>query len=127
MSDNVTQGIRIQVKTTYVPERSSPENGYYFFAYTVRLSNEGIEAAQLVSRHWIISGPEGPIGEVRGAGVVGEQPVLEPGQSFEYTSFCPLQTPLGSMHGTYQMVRPNGETFDAVIAPFPLAVPTQVN
>jgi ApaG protein len=127
LSDSITNGIRIQVKASFVPERSSLENSYYFFAYTVRISNEGTETAQLIGRHWIISGPDGPIGEVQGAGVVGEQPLLEPGQSFEYTSFCPLQTPLGSMHGTYQMVRPNGEGFDAVIAPFSLAVPTQIN
>lgn len=127
MSDRITNGIRIQVKAIFVPERSSHENSYYFFAYTVRISNEGTQTAQLIARHWIISGPDGPIGEVQGAGVVGEQPLLEPGQSFEYTSFCPLQTPLGSMHGTYQMVRPNGESFDAVIAPFSLAVPTQIN
>lgn len=127
MSESVTHGIRIRVKAVFVPERSSLENNYYFFAYTVKISNEGTATAQLVSRHWIISGPDGPIGEVRGAGVVGEQPLLEPGQSFEYTSFCPLQTPLGSMHGTYQMVRPSGEAFDAVITPFSLAVPTQIN
>ncbi len=127
MSDAVTRGIRVLVKPAYVPERSSPEESYYFFAYTIRISNEGTETAQLVSRHWIISGPDGPVGEVEGPGVVGEQPVLEPGQSFEYTSFCPLQTPLGSMHGTYKMVRPDGSSFEATIAPFSLAVPTQIN
>lgn len=127
MSDAVTRGIRVVVKSAYVPERSSPEESYFFFAYTIRISNEGTETAQLVSRHWIISGPDGPVGEVEGPGVVGEQPVLEPGQSFEYTSFCPLQTPLGSMHGTYKMVRPDGTSFEAAIAPFSLAVPTQIN
>jgi len=127
MSESVTHGIRVATRGFYVPERSNPDESYYFFAYTIRISNEGRETAQLLSRHWIISGPDGPIGEVRGDGVVGEQPVLEPGQSFEYTSFCPLQTPLGSMHGTYRMVRPTGESFEATIAPFTLAVPTQLN
>lgn len=127
MSESVTQGIRVHTRGFYVPERSNPADSYFFFAYTIRISNEGRETAQLLSRHWIISGPDGPIGEVRGDGVVGEQPVLEPGQSFEYTSFCPLQTPFGSMHGTYHMVRPSGESFEAAIAPFTLAVPTQLN
>ncbi len=127
MSDAVTQGIRVQAQAFYVPERSRPEDSYYFFAYTIRISNQGLEPAQLLTRHWIISGPDGPVGEVRGDGVVGEQPNLRTGESFEYTSFCPLQTPLGSMHGTYQMVRPSGELFDAEIAAFTLAVPTQLN
>ncbi len=127
MSDCVTKGIRVVARGFHVPERSNPAESYFFFAYTIRVSNEGDEGAQLLSRHWIISGPDGPIGEVKGDGVVGEQPVLEPGQSFEYTSFCPLQTPLGSMHGTYQLVRPSGERFEATIAPFSLAVPTQIN
>ncbi len=127
MSDCTTRGIRVEARGFYVSERSNPAESYYFFAYTIRISNQGDETAQLLSRHWIISGPDGPIGEVRGDGVVGEQPVLEPGQSFEYTSFCPLQTALGSMQGSYQMVRPSGERFEADIAPFSLAVPTQLN
>ena len=127
MSDAITKGIRVQTQAFYVPERSRPEESYYFFAYTIRITNEGRETAQLLTRHWIISGPDGPVGEVRGDGVVGEQPSLKPGESFEYTSFCPLQTPFGSMHGTYQMARPTGERFDAEIAPFTLAVPSQLN
>jgi len=127
MSDATTRGIRVQVQSAYVPERSSPEDSEYFFAYTVHISNVGDETAQLVSRHWIISGPEGIVGEVEGPGVVGEQPVLKPGGSFQYTSFCPLKTPFGSMHGTYRMVRPTGESFDATIAPFGLAVPSALN
>jgi ApaG protein len=127
MSDCITRGIHVEARGFYVPERSNPADSYYFFAYTIRISNQGDESAQLLSRHWIISGPDGPIGEVRGDGVVGEQPVLGPGEAFEYTSFCPLQTPLGSMHGTYQMARPSGERFEAVIPPFTLAVPTQLN
>ena len=127
MSDTTTRGIRVQVRTAYVPEKSSPADGEYFFAYTVRISNVGTETAQLVSRHWIISGPAGVVGEVEGPGVVGEQPVLPPGGSFQYTSFCPLKTPFGSMHGSYRMVLPGGESFDAGIAPFTLAVPTALN
>jgi ApaG protein len=93
MSDTTTRGIRVQVQSAYVPERSAPTEGEYFFAYTVRISNQGSESAKLVSRHWIISGPEGVVGEVEGPGVVGEQPLLAPGGSFQYTSFCPLRPP----------------------------------
>lgn len=117
----------MQAQAFYVPERSRPEESYYFFAYTIRISNEGREPAQLLTRHWIISGPDGPVGEVRGDGVVGEQPNLRPGESFEYTSFCPLSTPVGSMHGAYRMVQDDGEAFEAKIAPFSLAVPHAVN
>jgi len=127
MSDTTTRGIRVEVRTAYVPEKSSPADGEYFFAYTVRISNVGTETAQLVSRHWIISGPEGVVGEVEGPGVVGEQPVLAPGGSFQYTSFCPLKTPFGSMKGSYRMRLPTGESFEAGIAPFSLAVPTALN
>jgi ApaG protein len=127
MSDATTRGIRVQVRSVYVPEKSSPADGEYFFAYTVRISNVGTETAQLVSRHWIISGPDGVVGEVEGPGVVGEQPVLPPGGSFQYTSFCPLKTPFGSMHGSYRMVLPSGESFAAAIATFTLAVPTALN
>jgi ApaG protein len=87
----------------------------------------GEEAVQLISREWIITDQDGDVETVRGPGVVGEQPVLAPGQSFEYTSFCPLPTPIGSMHGAYQMVAASGQTFDAAIAPFSLAVPTALN
>jgi len=127
MSDTTTQGIRIQVWSQYVAERSAPADSRYFFAYKVRISNEGQETAQLVSRKWIISDASGKTDVVDGAGVVGQQPVLDPGESFEYTSFCPLPTPFGSMHGHYRMVRPNGERFDATIAPFHLAVPSALN
>jgi ApaG protein len=127
MSDMTTRGIRVQVQSAYMADRSSPAEGEYFFAYTVRISNVGEEAAQLVSRHWIISGPEGIVGEVEGPGVVGEQPLLAPGGSFQYTSFCPLKAPFGSMQGSYRMVRPTGESFEAAIAPFPLAVPNALN
>lgn len=119
-SETVTQGIRVQVRSFFVPERSAPDDGEWFFAYEVAISNEGRETAQLVSRHWVITDGQGEVQEVQGAGVVGEQPVLAPGESFAYTSACPLTTPVGSMYGTYRMVTDDGAAFDAVIAPFSL-------
>jgi ApaG protein len=127
MSDTTTQGIRVQVESLYDEDRSAPQESYYFFAYRVRISNLGARNAQLLSREWIITDANGNQQQVQGPGVVGEQPVLAPGEAFEYTSFCPLSTPVGSMHGTYRMVRDDGEAFDAVIAPFSLAVPHSVN
>jgi len=127
MSDTTTRGVRVAVQTAYVPERSSPSDSQYFFAYRIRISNLGEETVQLLSRHWVISDGEGNEEHVRGPGVVGEQPVLEPGEAFEYTSFCPLRTPIGSMHGTYRMVTAGGSAFDAEIAPFSLAVPNALN
>jgi ApaG protein len=126
-SETVTRGIRVSVESRYEQERSSPEDGQWFFSYHVRIANEGAGVAQLLSRHWIITDGDGKEQEVRGPGVVGEQPVLEPGDAFEYTSGCPLQTPVGSMRGTYRMVAPGGEAFDAVIAPFGLGEPRFVN
>jgi ApaG protein len=122
-SDATTRGIRIQVKSTYLADRSSPREGQYLFAYQVRISNVGTETAQLVSREWIITSAEGDVERVKGPGVVGEKPVLPPGGSFEYTSYCPLKTAVGSMQGSYQMVTAGGEKFEAQIAPFTLAVP----
>ena len=127
MSDTTTRGVRIQVKTAYLPDKSAPDEGRYLFAYRIRISNVGDETVQLISREWIITDSDGDVETVRGPGVVGEQPVLDPGQSFEYTSFCPLPTPIGSMHGSYQMVAAGGQTFDATIAPFSLAVPNALN
>ena len=123
MSDTTTRGIRIQVKSTYVPEQSSPKDSHYLFAYHVRISNVGSETAQLVSREWIITTAEGEVERVKGPGVVGEYPVLQPGGSFEYTSYCPLKTAVGAMQGSYQMMTAGGEKFDARIAPFTLAAP----
>jgi ApaG protein len=127
MSSAVTEGIRVTVKSEYIAERSSPASNKYAFAYNVRIANEGQKVAQLRSRHWIITDGDGQVQEVRGDGVVGAQPVLRPGQHFEYTSWCVIQTPHGSMRGTYQMVREDGDEFDAVIAPFPLALPYSLN
>src|SRR5690349_24683593 len=123
MSDTTTRGIRIEVESMYVEERSEPQSSFYFFAYHVRISNEGDTTAQLLSREWIITDSDGNEERVQGPGVVGEQPVLAPGQSFEYTSFCPLRTSMGSMHGNYTMRLVGGESFEARIAPFTLAVP----
>lgn len=127
MSDTTTRGIRVQVRSQYLPERSSPRDGQYLFAYHIRIANEGDETAQLVSREWIISDADGRVERVQGPGVVGETPVLSPGEAFEYTSFCPLKTAVGSMHGTYQMVTASGDRFDAVISPFTLAIPNALN
>ena len=123
MSDTTTNGVRVQVKSTYLAERGNQ----YHFAYHITITNVGTDTVQLISRHWIITDAEGDVQEVRGPGVVGEQPVLQPGASFEYTSSCPLKTNVGSMHGTYQMVKADGQSFDARIAPFTLAVPNALN
>ena len=127
MSDTTTRGIRVQVKSQYLPERSTPKDSQFLFAYHIRVSNDGDETAQLVSREWVISDADGHVERVKGPGVVGEQPVLAPGEAFEYTSACPLGTPFGSMRGTYQMVTEGGERFDAEIAPFQLAEPYAIN
>ena len=122
-----TRDIEVRVTPRFLEERSSPDKGQYFWSYAIEIVNGGAETVQLQSRHWRITDALGRTQEVRGAGVVGEQPVLEPGESFEYSSFCPLPTPIGSMHGTYQMVTSAGSRFDAEIAPFSLAVPTALN
>ncbi len=127
MSDTITRGVRVQTEGFFIPERSAPERGYYFFAYRVRISNEGPRRVQLISRRWVITDANGEVKEVQGAGVIGEQPSLEPGQSFEYVSACPLPTPVGAMQGSYQMVYGDGEGFDAEIAPFTLARPGVLN
>jgi ApaG protein len=127
MSEAVTQGIRVTVRSAFLPERSSARTRQYVFAYTVTIANEGGEPAQLVTRHWIITDGNGNVQEVRGDGVVGQQPALAPGESFEYTSGCVLETPHGTMRGSYQMVRPDGRRFDAEISPFLLSQPTAVN
>ncbi len=126
-SEALTRGIRVNVASKYVSERSRPLMNEYFFSYTIRIANEGRETVQLVSREWIITDAEGHVEEVRGPGVVGEQPVLGPGESFEYTSACPLPTPFGSMTGTYQMVTDKGDRFDAEVGTFELAEPYAIN
>jgi ApaG protein len=123
----VTDGIRVTVRSAFRPERSDPDRSRWLFSYTVRIANEGDRPAQLVARHWIITDATGSKEEVVGDGVIGHQPRLEPGQHFEYTSFCVLGTPHGSMKGSYRMLRDDGSTFEARIAPFPLLVPGIVN
>jgi ApaG protein len=127
VSNALTQGIRVTVSSNYIPAQSAPKARRYVFAYTVRIANEGTEAAQLKSRHWIITDGNGKVEQVKGPGVVGEQPMLRPGEHFEYTSGCVLETPRGSMEGTYQMVREGGAEFDATIAPFALMLPFSLN
>lgn len=122
-SEAVTEGIRVRVESRYDPTRSRPDQQQWFFLYTIQISNEGSETVQLLSRHWVITDANGKVEEVRGPGVVGEQPVLAPGQSFEYTSGCPLTTPFGAMHGEYQMITRAGERFEAQIAAFTLSEP----
>jgi ApaG protein len=123
VSEALTSGVRVTVRSEYLPHRSSPDERRYVFAYTVVIANEGIATVKLRSRHWVITDGRGRVEEVRGQGVVGEQPQLEPGESFQYTSGCVLETPQGVMHGTYQMLRTDGSAFDAEISPFVLATP----
>lgn len=125
MSDTTTRGIRIEVDSEYLADRSDRET--YYFAYHVRISNVGEETSQLVSREWIITDENGNVERVQGPGVVGEFPRLAPGAAFEYTSFCPLPTAMGTMHGSYTMRTEEGDEFDAAIEPFTLAVPGVVN
>jgi len=117
-SDVVTNGVRVEVMARHSPENSRPQQ--WVFEYTVRITNQGPAKVQLLSRHWIITDGFDRVEEVRGPGVVGEQPVLEPGQQFKYSSWCPLKTPTGVMHGTYQMTGAAGEKFEVEIAPFAL-------
>ena len=120
MSEAVTNGIRVEVLSRHSPENSHPQQGEWVFEYTVRITNQGTGPVQLISRHWIITDALDNTEEVEGPGVVGEQPLLGPGESFKYSSWCPLKTPTGLMRGTYQMVRPGGTQFDIEIAPFAL-------
>ena len=127
VSTATTEGIRVNVRAVYVPEQSSPRVRRYVFAYTVQIANDGDVPAQLKSRHWVITDGDGRVEEVRGPGVVGQQPFLKPGDQFEYTSGCVLTTPRGEMRGSYQMHRPDGTSFEATIAPFTLTLPYSLN
>jgi ApaG protein len=115
------------VESQYAPEHSQPFQDQWFFYYTIRITNEGERTVQLLSRHWIITDATGHVEEVRGPGVVGEQPVLASGESFQYTSGCPLKTATGVMRGTYQMTTEGGDRFDVEIAPFALHEPYTVH
>ncbi|MCH7637020.1 MAG: Co2+/Mg2+ efflux protein ApaG [Proteobacteria bacterium] len=122
MSETICD-IRVQVSTNYVDEQSRPESGRYVFAYTITISNNGDVPVRLISRHWVITDANGKVQEVSGDGVVGEQPHLNPGEVFRYSSGAVLETPVGAMQGRYRMEADNGVKFDAPIAPFTLAVP----
>ena len=115
--------IRVDVETSYLEEQSDPKEGKFVFSYTITLRNVGRMPAKLLTRHWIITDANGKVQEVRGDGVVGEQPHLKPGQGFRYSSGAMIETPVGAMQGSYQMVADDGERFDAPIAPFRLAMP----
>ncbi|MCB1856739.1 MAG: Co2+/Mg2+ efflux protein ApaG [Gammaproteobacteria bacterium] len=119
--------IHVDVTTAYIESQSSPEDHHYVFSYTIRIRNDGTVAAQLLNRHWIITDANGKVQEVVGEGVVGQQPLLQPGEDFHYTSGTSLETPVGSMHGSYQMCTATGDRFDAPIAPFTLAIPRSLN
>ncbi len=126
-SEAITDGVRVQVTARYSPTRSQPLRNLWLFLYTIEISNESADTVQLISRHWIITDAENRVEEVRGLGVVGQQPTLAPGESFEYTSSCPLQTPFGTMGGTYQMVTAGGKRFDVEIATFTLSEPYTIH
>jgi len=120
MYQAVTRDIEVIVTPRFLPDRSSPDNGYFFWAYTIEITNRGAQPVQLKTRHWKITDAHGRLQEVRGAGVVGEQPVIKPGEAFEYTSGVPLPTPSGFMLGTYSMETPDGDNFDIEIPAFSL-------
>ena len=125
--DNQTYNIQVDVQTQYIPEQSDPEQDRYVFSYTITIRNEGTVPAKLLTRHWIITNADGKTQEVRGEGVVGEQPHLKPGDGFRYTSGTVLETPVGSMQGSYQMVADDGVKFEAEIAPFSLSMPHTIH
>jgi ApaG protein len=114
----MTQGVEVEVSPEYLPNESSPESSQFVFAYHITISNRGETEVQILSRHWIITDGEGVVHEVKGAGVIGEQPKLKPGESHKYSSFCPLKTPTGNMRGSYQMTNAEGAKFDVKIPLF---------
>ncbi len=123
MGESKKYDVSVAAKVHYVADQSDPSRNQYVFAYTITIANTGTVPAQLVSRHWIITDSDRHVQEVKGLGVVGQQPLLKPGESFEYTSGASIPTPVGTMRGTYQMVAEDGQAFDAEIAPFTLSVP----
>lgn len=122
-----TRGVKVEVSSEYLPSQSRPVSRRHVFAYTITISNEGDQTVQLRSRHWVITSADGKVEQVRGPGVVGEQPILRPGESFRYSSGAVLETERGSMHGSYRMVMPDGSEFDAEIAEFALERPYSLN
>ena len=127
MEDTVTEGVQVQVESFYIDSHSIPEEDLYVFAYRIRLKNLSQRTVQLLRRHWIITDSNGKTEEVKGEGVVGEQPVLDPGEEFEYTSGSHLKTEMGTMHGSYQMVNNQGESLEVEIPCFTLSVPGILN
>jgi ApaG protein len=123
MNTSLTHKIRVDVSTSYVDDQSKPDESRYVFSYTITIHNEGTVPAKLLTRHWVITDANGKVQEVRGDGVVGEQPHLQPGQGFRYSSGAVIETPVGAMQGSYQMMADDGARFDAQIAPFRLAKP----
>jgi len=126
-SSAVTRGIQVDVSARFVPEQSAPGDGQWFFAYQITISNLSERTVQLLSREWIITNASGKVETVRGPGVVGHQPTLRPNEGFQYVSGCPLDSSVGTMHGSYQMQGEDGEVFEVTIAPFILADPMSVN
>ena len=123
----ITSSVRVQVESKYHPDHSTPTRNEWFFSYTIQITNQRPDLIQLVSRHWIITDETGHVEEVRGPGVVGKQPVLKPGQSFQYSSFVTLAAPTGAMRGTYQMISEDGTPFEIEIAPFALREPYTIH
>lgn len=123
MAHSKKYGITVLPKASYLADQSDPAKDHYVFSYTITITNTGEVAAQVLSRHWIITDAEHRVQEVKGLGVVGQQPLLQPGESFEYTSGASIPTPVGTMHGTYEMRAEDGHAFDATIPPFTLSVP----
>ncbi|MFB3059140.1 MAG: Co2+/Mg2+ efflux protein ApaG [Gammaproteobacteria bacterium] len=123
MADSLQNNIKVDVETRYIEEQSNPEQNYYVFAYTITIQNQGQQTAQLLTRHWVITDSNHKVQEVRGDGVVGEQPILKPGEQFVYTSGTMLETSVGTMKGSYQMESADGSKFDATIEEFVLSAP----
>ncbi len=123
MADFLQNNIKVDVETQYIEEQSNPEQNYFVFAYTITIQNQGQQTAQLLTRHWVITDSNHKVHEVRGDGVVGEQPVLKPGEKFVYTSGTMLETSVGTMKGSYQMESDDGAMFDAIIQEFVLSIP----
>ena len=127
MESQITENVEVQAESFFLEEHSNPEDNHFVFAYKIRIKNLGKKTLQLLSRHWVITDSNGEVEEVRGEGVVGEQPVLSPGEDFEYTSGCHLKTKMGTMHGSYGMIDENGESLDVPIPCFTLSVPGIIN
>lgn len=127
LSDAVTHDIRVEVLSRYSPENSKPQEGTWVFEYTIRITNRSTQSVQLLSRHWTITDAVDAVKEVKGPGVVGKQPALEPGASFQYSSWCKLETPTGRMYGTYRMLGVGGAEFDIDVAPFALKAPYTIH